>query len=326
MTSFQKAIEIDLMEFNKDMALMEDADYIALIEGDYYEESGDSKENIFEKAIRHVRDLIRKIKDKIAEKFSDEKVKKQQEKIKMEIISDPTKKNKKVKVRVNDKVYALDKKALDDLTKCKTKEEVEKYMADYKKKREKLVAGSIVVVSAATAIGFLGSKLHKTHKQLDELQGEYEKSIKALEKKTDAFNSLMKHRKLEAEELTSERKQNELLRDAVYNLKKENKKLAFSKKNVEAQVKGMKESQNRVRNGLKDIEKTLGKNTKLIPEYRKEIHDKGTSLNKNGNSDESIQYIKRLDNYLDQAIIRGMNDIINNALNLESEIIKWDQK
>ena len=41
---------------------MEDADYIAFIEGDYYEESGDSKENIFEKAIRHVRDLIRKIK------------------------------------------------------------------------------------------------------------------------------------------------------------------------------------------------------------------------------------------------------------------------
>lgn len=322
MTIFQKSIAIDLMEFNRNMALMEDADYIAFIAGDYYEESGDSKENIFEKAIRYVRDLIRKIKDKIAEKFSDEKVKKQQDKIKMEIISDPTKKNKKVKVRVNDKVYALDKKALDDLTKCKTKEEVEKYMADYKKKREKLVAGSIVVVSAATAIGILGSKLHKTHKQLDELQGEYEKSIKALEKKTDAFNSLKKHSKLEAEELTSERKQNELLRDAVYNLRKENKKLEFSKKNVEAHVKGMKESQNRVRNGLKDIEKTLGKNTKLIPEYRKEIHDKGTSLNKNGNSDESIQYIKRLDNYLDQAIIKGMNDIINRSLNLESELIK----
>lgn len=326
MTIFQKSIAIDLMEFNRNMALMEDADYIAFIAGDYYEESGDSKENIFEKAIRYVRDLIRKIKDKIAEKFSDEKVKKQQDKIKMEIISDPTKKNKKVKVRVNDKVYALDKKALNDLTKCKTKEEVEKYMADYKKKREKLVAGSIVVISAATAIGILGSKLHKTHKQLDELQGEYEKSIKALEKKTDAFNSLKKHSKLEAEELTSERKQNELLRDAVYNLRKENKKLEFSKKNVEAHVKGMKESQNRVRNGLKDIEKTLGKNTKLIPEYREEIHDKGTSLNKNGNSDESIQYIKRLDNYLDQAIIKGMNDIINRSLNLESELIKWDHK
>lgn len=181
MTSFEKSIEIDLMEFNRNMALMEDADYIAFIECDYYEESGESKKpNIFEKAITYVRDLIKKIKDKISEKFSEANVKKQQKKLEMEILSDPNKKNKKVKVRVNDKVYALDKKALGDLTKCKTKNDVEKYMSDYKKKREKLVAGSIVAVSAATAIGILGSKLHKTHKQLDGLQEEYERSIKTL--------------------------------------------------------------------------------------------------------------------------------------------------
>lgn len=181
MTSFEKSIDIDLMEFNRNMALMEDADYIAFIEGDYYEESGESKKpNIFEKAIKYVRDLIKKIKDKISEKFSEANVKKQQKKLEMEILSDPNKKNKKVKVRVNDKVYALDKKALGDLKKCKTKDQVEKYMKDYKKKREKLVAGSIVAVSAATAIGILGSKLHKTHKQLDELQGEYERSIKTI--------------------------------------------------------------------------------------------------------------------------------------------------
>ena len=39
----EKAIEIDIMEFNKNMALMEDADYIAFVEGDYYEESGNNK-------------------------------------------------------------------------------------------------------------------------------------------------------------------------------------------------------------------------------------------------------------------------------------------
>ena len=38
MTNFQKSISIDLMEFNRNTALMEDADYIAFIEGDYYEE------------------------------------------------------------------------------------------------------------------------------------------------------------------------------------------------------------------------------------------------------------------------------------------------
>ena len=176
----EKAIEIDIMGFNKNMALMEDADYIAFVECDYYEESGNNKENFFDKAIAYIRDLIKKIKDKISEKFSDANVKKQQEKLKMEILSDPNKKNKKVKVQINDKVYDLDKKALSDLSKCKTKEEVEKYMSDYKKKREKLIAGSIVAVSAATAIGILGSKLHKTHKQLDGLQEEYERSIKTL--------------------------------------------------------------------------------------------------------------------------------------------------
>lgn len=98
MTSFEKSIEIDLMEFNRNMALMEDVDYIAFIECDYYEESGDSKKpNIFEKAIKYVRDLIKKIKDKLSEKFSEANVKKQQEKLKMEILSDPNKKNKKVK-------------------------------------------------------------------------------------------------------------------------------------------------------------------------------------------------------------------------------------
>lgn len=82
----EKAIEIDIMEFNKNMSLMEDADYIAFVECDYYEESGNNKENFFDKAIRYVRDLIKKVKDKIAEKFSDANVKRQQEKLKMEIL------------------------------------------------------------------------------------------------------------------------------------------------------------------------------------------------------------------------------------------------
>ena len=55
----EKAIEIDNMEFNKNMSLMEDADYIAFVEGDYYEESGNNKENFFEKAIRYTSDLIK---------------------------------------------------------------------------------------------------------------------------------------------------------------------------------------------------------------------------------------------------------------------------
>lgn len=298
MTIFQKSIEIDLMEFNKDMTLMEDADYIAVIEGDYYEESGASKENIFEKAIRHVRNLIRKIKDKIAEKFSGEKVKKQQEKIKMEIMSDPTKKNKKVKVRVNDKVYALDKKALDDLTKCKTKEEVEKYMADYKKKREKLVAGSIVVVSVATAIGILGSKLHKTHKQLDELEKKYTDSVTFLNREKDVNKSLKRtisdtNRKLnESEALSNQRA------DKIKDMKKQRK--------IDADT---------IRDHA-DYMKTMADATRVYAGSKVNSVMYNTVIKAHsGNMDKASDDVKR---GLHEMILGCMNDIINESVKMEA--------
>lgn len=298
MTSFQKAIEIDLMRFNKDMTLMEDADYIAFIEGDYYEESGDSKENIFEKAIRHVRDLIRKIKDKIAEKFSDAKVKKQQEKLKMEVLSDPNKKNKKVKVRVNDKVYALDKKALDDLTKCKTKEEVEKYMADYKKKREKLVAGSIVLVSAATAIGILGSKLHRSNKQLDELEKKYTDSVTFLNREKNVNKSLKRtlsdtNRKLnESEALSNQRA------DKIKDMKKQRK--------IDADT---------IRDHA-DYMKTMADATRgyASSEVNSVMYNTAIKYH-SGDMDKASDDVKR---GLHEMILGCMNDIINESVKMEA--------
>lgn len=298
MTIFQKSIEIDLMEFNKDMTLMEDADYIAVIEGDYYEESGDSKENIFEKAIRHVRDLIRKIKDKIAEKFSDTKVKNQQEKLKMEVLSDPNKKNKKVKVRVNDKVYALDKKALDDLTKCKTKEEVEKYMADYKKKREKLVAGSIVLVSAATAIGILGSKLHKSNKQLDELEKKYTDSVTFLNREKNVNKSLKRtlsdtNRKLnESEALSNQRA------DKIKDMKKQRK--------IDADI---------IRDHV-DYMKTMADATRgyVSSEVNSVMYNTAIKAH-SGNMDKASDDVKR---GLHEMILGCMNDIINESVKMEA--------
>ena len=288
----EKAIEIDIMEFNKNMSLMEDADYIAFVEGDYYEESGNNKENFFEKAIRYVRDLIKKVKDKIAEKFSDANVKRQQEKLKMEILSDPNKKNKKVKVRVNDKVYDLDKKALGDLTKCKTKEEVEKYMSDYKKKREKLVAGSIVAVSAATAIGILGSKLHKTHKQLDELQGEYEKSIKTI--------SDMK--KLDRLQTAITKKQGDRIND-LENRNKKNLKAARDNRN------NSKEYLNKIVKDASYVKKTAirGKNYYY--------NDFCTLFD--GDMDVTNEYIE---NDFKKGIISEMNSIIRDAISLGADI------
>lgn len=312
MTSFQKALEIDLMEFTRDISLMEDVDYIAFIEGDYYEESGDSKKpNIFEKAIKYVRDLIKKIKDKLSEKFSEANVKKQQEKLKMEILSDPNKKNKKVKVRVNDKVYALDKKALGDLTKCKTKDQVEKYMKDYKKKREKLVAGSIVAVSATTAIGILGSKLHKTHKQLDELQGEYEKSIERIKEETWRVDNLkdqiaMMNRINEKQKKVSDKKNREELdrvrgrNKRLIEMVRDNK--SSSKKKAEI-IAGYA---NRVKLNAKDNE------------YRNYLYNFSlTSGMYDGDMDRANRYADRL---VTSDILNGMNHIIRVSTSMGADL------
>lgn len=180
---FKKEVGIELMKFQHDVLLLEESDYIDSFNDDYYMESSDVKaEGFFEKLVKKVRDLIKKIKDKISEAFSKEKVKKEQEKFKLKIQQDPSYKNKKVKVVVNDKVIALDKKAITELSKCKTVEEAEKYVSNYKKKRQMLTAGAVVSVSAIAAIGMLGNKLHKSHQQLDEVQGLYESSMKDLEK------------------------------------------------------------------------------------------------------------------------------------------------
>ena len=288
----EKAIEIDIMEFNKNMALMEDADYIAFVECDYYEESGNNKENFFEKAIRYVRDLIKKVKDKIAEKFSDANVKRQQEKLKMEILSDPNKKNKKVKVRVNDKVYDLDKKALGDLTKCKTKEEVEKYMSDYKKKREKLVAGSIVAVSEATAIGILGSKLHKTHKQLDELQGEYEKSIKTISNLNGKISR----------QTAITKKQG----DRINDLENRNKKI----------LKAARDNRNNSKEYLNKIVKDASYVKKTAIRGKNYYYNDFCTLF-DGDMDATNEYIE---NDFKKGIISEMNSIIRDAISLGANI------
>ena len=295
----EKAIEIDIMEFNKNMALMEDADYIAFVEGDYYEESGNNKENFFEKAIRYVRDLIKKVKDKIAEKFSDANVKRQQEKLKMEILSDPNKKNKKVKVRVNDKVYDLDKKALGDLTKCKTKEEVEKYMSDYKKKREKLVAGSIVAVSAATAIGILGSKLHKTHKQLDELQGEYEKSIKTISNLNGKISDM---KKLDRLQTAITKKQG----DRINDLENRNKKI----------LKAARDNRNNSKEYLNKIVKDASYVKKTAIRGKNYYYNDFCTLF-DGDMDATNEYIE---NDFKSGIISEMNSIIRDAISLGADI------
>lgn len=183
MNTFNKQIDILCMEFDRDMSILEDSMVISEYDGSYFMEAANgNKENFFKKAIRKVKEFIQKIISKLEEKFSKNKLAEKQKAFEIECQKDPSKRNKKVKVRVNDKVYTLSKKAMNDLMKCKTKEEAEKYMEDYRKKREKIVAASVVTITAGSLFAFLGTKLSKTTKQLNSLQQEHEKCIKHIEK------------------------------------------------------------------------------------------------------------------------------------------------
>ena len=183
MNTFNKQIDILCMEFDRDMSILEDSMVISEYDGSYFTEaSNGNKENFFKKAIRKVKEFIQNIISKLEEKFSKNKLAQKQKAFEIECQKDPSKRNKKVKVRVNDKVYTLSKKAMNDLMKCKTKEEAEKYMEDYRKKREKIVAASVVTITAGSLFAFLGTKLSKTTKQLNSLQQEHEKCIKHIEK------------------------------------------------------------------------------------------------------------------------------------------------
>ena len=183
MNTFNKKIDILCMEFDRDMSILEDSMVISEYDGSYFTEaSNGNKENFFKKAIRKVKEFIQNIISKLEEKFSKNKLAQKQKAFEIECQKDPSKRNKKVKVRVNDKVYTLSKKAMNDLMKCKTKEEAEKYMEDYRKKREKIVAASVVTIAAGSLFTFLGTKLSKTTKQLNSLQQEHEKCVLHIEK------------------------------------------------------------------------------------------------------------------------------------------------
>ena len=183
MNTFNKQIDILCMEFDRDMSILEDSMVISEYDGSYFMEAANgNKENFFKKAIRKVKEFIQKIISKLEEKFSKNKLAQKQKAFEIECQKDPSKRNKKVKVRVNDKVYTLSKKAMNDLMKCKTKEEAEKYMEDYRKKREKIVAASVVTITAGSLFAFLGTKLSKTTKQLNSLQQEHEKCVLHIEK------------------------------------------------------------------------------------------------------------------------------------------------
>ena len=236
MNTFDKQIDILCMEFDRDMSILEDSMVISEYDRSYFTEAANgNKENFFKKAIRKVKEFIQNIISKLEEKFSKNKLAQKQKAFEIECQKDPSKRNKKVKVRVNDKVYTLSKKAMNDLMKCKTKEEAEKYMEDYRKKREKIVAASVVTITAGSLFAFLGTKLSKTTKQLNSLQQEHEKCVLHIEKQ----DALIKDQ------------------DVLINAYKK------SKNNFKSKNKGLEEENSKLKSAISEFRNDHEKNARL---------------------------------------------------------------
>ena len=293
MNTFDKQIDILCMEFDRDMSILEDSMVISEYDGSYFTEAANgNKENFFKKAIRKVKEFIQKIISKLEEKFSKNKLAQKQKAFEIECQKDPSKRNKKVKVRVNDKVYTLSKKAMNDLMKCKTKEEAEKYMEDYRKKREKIVAASVITITVGSLFAFLGTKLSKTTKQLNSLQQEHEKCIKHIEKQDALIKDQDDLIKINANLIKGKDDLINVYKKSENRLKKENSMLKNKMKDTSNSLMIMKSAMN--------------------GEYDSYLYDRANSR-ENSDIFDKDEIKKSIEDAKNSFVANGLNEIISDC-------------
>ena len=281
MDTITKSMKIDIMEFDRDMALLEDAIVLSEFDSDsYFTESGDSTENFLQKAVRKVKELIKNLIQKLEEKFSSEKIKQKQKALEIKYLSDPNKANKMIKIKIDDKAYRVSKSAMDGLMKCKSKEEAEKYMEEYNKKWQKIVAASVATMSVTAAIAYLGTKLSKTKKELTDLESAYENKIKELKSERGENESLRKWVGIERKDLS-------ITRDELKIAKSENKKLRQSNDKL-------RQSNDKIKSFAKNTEDAARIANDIIVNRKYD----GTSYSNaikytNGNIDRAIEIARR---------------------------------
>ena len=174
--------------------------------------------------------------------------------------------------------------------KCKTAKEAEKYMEDYKKKWEKIVAGSIVTVSVTAAITYLGTKLSKTKKELKDIESTYQKCVKELKNEISESESVK--RIFENERKIHNKNINELNR-----VKSENEKLKKEMSDKDHKTKSLVSD---VKNAA-DIAKSVASGKMDGTFYSNSVRYK------NGNIDAAVEEVRKtkqsvLLTYLDSII------------------------
>lgn len=142
--------------------------------------------SFFARIKKTIADVIDNISKSIKDLFSNIGKKKTLDKAEDAIRKNPELKNKKVKVKDYSKVHVLSKKTQQQIKNAKSKEEVDRIMADYKKKRNGLIGAgaalAVVTVGTLIAIGRRGQ--NKTVSSLNEVKEEAVTAVSVCEKST----------------------------------------------------------------------------------------------------------------------------------------------
>lgn len=138
--SFQNEIDVEFHDIMTDLWLINGTSC-------YTEAAEQAKENIFQRAIKKIKELFQKVKDKITEFLQSKKLKK----VEKQLQENPELAKKTVKIPDYDKLHKLN---LDTANRMTDKNcDPEKEMAKYKKQRNVILgAGALVTISLGTAL------------------------------------------------------------------------------------------------------------------------------------------------------------------------------
>lgn len=178
---------------------------ISLLSDDFiYMESENNEENKLKKITDRIKDIIRKIKEKIISLFRSKETTEQIKEIEQAGLS-----NDKVEMTDYNKIQDLQEKTMKEIDKSHDQKDVNEVIEKYKKQRNKILKGAAVITvtlgAAITSLKLLSDK-----------------KIKGLQDKVDLAE--MKY-KDECEKVSRISKDNNKLKNKAIDLQKENKKL-----------------------------------------------------------------------------------------------------
>lgn len=182
---FEKELECDMAYVESAIA---NARYEMLSNQDSFMEAGGSP-NVFQKLITKVKEIVTKAIDTIKQFFASKQIELGMKKAEAAAKENPGLLKQKVKVKDYEKLDKLNKKAREDLKKCKTKAQVDAVMDKYRKQRNiAIAAGAVAVVTLGAMYAHSRKKGKDAEAALTKTSKEYEASMRQMEEMMEKKN------------------------------------------------------------------------------------------------------------------------------------------